>query len=407
VISSRNWAGMAPLHGYPGGNVRGHWGAPVALFRTTGGTPYLFHFHVSDIGNIAMFGPTGSGKTTLLLFLLAQAEKLRAQTVFFDKDRGGEILSRALGGTYLVLPSGTPTGMAPLRALTDSPGDVEFLIGWVTNLITAGGYSVTPDDSRRIAQGVTSLLRLPPLHRSLSELRAFLGQRDAAGAGAHLERWCGGGSLGWAFDGEEDHVSLEAPFLGFDMTALLDDQDVRGPAMAYLFHRIEALLDGRRIVVAIDEFWKALADPAFRDMANDKLKTIRKRNGALVLATQSPRDALNSPIAHSIIEQCPTQILMPNPRADERDYRTGLKLTEPEFRMVREDLTMGGRRFLLKQGTASVACDLDLSGAPDCIAVLSGRQSTVQLMERLIADAGNDPAAWLDDFLARVHEDAT
>ena len=46
------------------------------MFRTTGGTPYLFHFHVADIGNIAMFGPTGSGKTTLLLFLLAQAEKL-------------------------------------------------------------------------------------------------------------------------------------------------------------------------------------------------------------------------------------------------------------------------------------------------------------------------------------------
>jgi type IV secretion system protein VirB4 len=326
--------------------------------------------------------------------------------VFFDKDRGGEILSRALGGTYLVLPSGRPTGMAPLRALTRSSGDVAFLIGWVTNLITAGGYSVTPDDRRRIAQGVTALLRLPPLRRSLSELRAFLGQQDAAGAGAHLERWCGGGSLGWAFDGEEDHVSLEAPFLGFDMTALLDDQDVRGPAMAYLFHRVEALVDGRRLVVAIDEFWKALADPAFRDVVNDKLKTIRKRNGVLILATQSPRDALNSPIAHSIIEQCPTQILMPNPRADERDYRAGLKLTEPEFRMVREDLTMGGRRFLLKQGTASVACDLDLSGAPDCIAVLSGRERTVRLMEQLIADAGSDPAAWLDDFLQRVHEDA-
>ena len=67
------------------------------MFRTTGGTPYLFHFHVADIGNIAMFGPTGSGKTTLLLFLLAQAEKLGVTTVFFDKDRGGEILSRALG----------------------------------------------------------------------------------------------------------------------------------------------------------------------------------------------------------------------------------------------------------------------------------------------------------------------
>ena len=405
VISSRNWSGMAPLHGYPGGMARGHWGAPVALFRTTGGTLYLLHFHVGDIGNIVMFGPTGSGKTTLLLFLLAQAEKLGVQTVFFDKDRGGEILCRALGGIYLVLPSGRPTGLAPLRALTASPGDTEFLIGWVTNLITAGGYRVKPDDTRRIAQGVSALLRLPPQHRSLSELRAFLGQRDAAGAGAHLERWCWGASLGWAFDGPEDNLNLAAPFLGFDMTALLDDADVRGPAMAYLFHRVEALVDGRQLVVAIDEFWRALADPAFRDMVNDKLKTIRKRNGVLILATQSPRDALNSPIAHSIVEQCPTQILMPNPRADERDYRAGLKLTEPEFRMVREDLTMGGRRFLLKQGTASVACDLDLSGAPDCIAVLSGRERTVRLMEQLISDRGSDPAVWLDDFLERAGED--
>ena len=83
---------------------------------------------------------------------------------------------------------------------------------------------------------------------------------------------CAGGSLGWAFDGDEDRVSLDAPFLGFDMTDILDDQDVRGPAMAYLFHRIEKLVDGRRIIVAIDEFWKALADPEFRDMVNDKLK---------------------------------------------------------------------------------------------------------------------------------------
>jgi type IV secretion system protein VirB4 len=405
VVSSRNWAGMCPLHGYPQGQVRGYWGDPIALFRTTGGTPYLFHFHVADIGNIAMFGPTGSGKTTLLLFLLAQAEKLGVTTVFFDKDRGGEILSRALGGTYLVLPSGQPTGLAPLRALSNTPENREFLIGWVSSLIKAGDYKLRPDDTRRIAQGVEALLSLAPEHRSLSELRAFLGQQDIDGAGAHLDMWCAGGALGWAFDGDDDHVRLDAPFLGFDMTALLDDPDVRGPAMAYLFHRIETLVDGRRLVVAIDEFWKALADPEFRDMVNDKLKTIRKRNGVLILATQSPRDALRSPIAHSIIEQCPTQILMPNARADAEDYRDGLKLTEPEFRMVREDLTVGGRRFLLKQATASVACDLDLSDAPDCIAVLSGRERTVRLMERVITDAGSDPSLWLDAFLTQVRED--
>ena len=403
AISSRNFAAMASLHNYPTGSARGHWGEPLTVFRSTGGTPYLFHLHaptgtVTDLGNVFVSGPAGSGKTTLVLFLLAMAERQNAQVVFFDKDRGGEILARAVGGTYLVLPSGEPTGLAPLKALTSAPRDVEFLKGLVRALVSDPGQTMSPEEDRRLELGIRSVLALPPKHRSFSELRAFLGQADGDGPGARLEKWCAGRSLGWVLDNDEDAVSLGAPFLGFDMTSVLDDAVTRGPIMAYLFHRIEALVDGRRIVLAIDEFWKALLDPGFRDLVNDKLKTIRKLNGAVVLATQSPADALRSPIAHSIIEQCPTQILLPNARADAADYRDGLKLTQPEFMAVREDLTVGGRRFLLKQGTASVACELDLSGLEDLVAVLSGRASTVRLMETLIADVGPDPAAWLPPF---------
>ena len=403
AISSRNFAAMASLHNYPPGAARGHWGEPLTLFRTTGGTPYRFHLHastgtVTDLGNIFVAGPAGSGKTTLVLFLLAMAEKQDAQVVFFDKDRGGEILARALGGTYLVLPSGAPSGLAPLKALDGSPGNIAFLKRFVTTLIDPLGEGMTPDAERRLEQGLIAMMRLPPEDRSLGELRAFLGQSDAAGPGARLEKWCAGRALGWAFDNDADHVSLDAPFLGFDMTAVLDDPVTRGPMMAYLFHRVEALVDGRRLVVAIDEFWKALADPGFRDLVNDKLKTIRKLNGAVILATQSPADALRSPIAHSIIEQCPTQILLPNDRADPADYRDGLKLTEPEFLALREDLTTGGRRFLLKQGSVSVACELDLSGMDDLVAVLSGRARTVRLMERLIEEHGPAPEAWLPAF---------
>ena len=403
AISSRNFAAMASLHNYPPGAARGHWGEPLTLFRTTGGTPYRFHLHastgtVTDLGNIFVAGPAGSGKTTLVLFLLAMAEKQDAQVVFFDKDRGGEILARALGGTYLVLPSGEPSGLAPLKALDGSPSNIAFLKRFVTTLIDPAGGGMTPDAERRLEQGLIALMRLPPEHRSLSELRAFLGQSDAEGPGARLEKWCAGRALGWAFDNDVDRVSLCAPFLGFDMTAVLDDPVARGPMMAYLFHRVEALADGRRLVVAIDEFWKALADPGFRDLVNDKLKTIRKLNGAVILATQSPADALRSPIAHSIIEQCPTQVLLPNDRADPADYRDGLKLTEPEFLALREDLTTGGRRFLLKQGSVSVACELDLSGMDDLVAVLSGRTRTVRLMERLIEEHGPAPEAWLPVF---------
>jgi type IV secretion system protein VirB4 len=403
AISSRNFAAMASLHNYPTGVARGHWGEPVTVFRSTGGTAYRFHLHaptetVTDLGNVFVAGPAGSGKTTLMLFLLAMAERQRAQVVFFDKDRGGDILARAVGGTYLVLPAGEPSGLAPLKALTTAPADVEFLKELVKALVLEPGKDMLPEQERRLELGVRSVLALPSEARSFGELRAFLGQADPEGPGAKLDKWCQGGALGWVLDNDEDRVSLDAPFLGFDVTSVLDDPVTRGPILSYLFHRVESLLDGRRLVLAIDEFWKVLLDPGFRDLVNDKLKTIRKLNGLVILATQSPADALRSPIAHSIIEQCPTQILLPNTRADAADYRDGLKLTEPEYLAVREDLTVGGRRFLLKQGNASVACELDLTGLEDLVAVLSGRASTVRLMERLIAEVGPDPADWLPLF---------
>lgn len=411
AISSRNFAAMASLHNYPLGTQTGHWGAPLTLFRSTGGTAYRFHLHaptetVRDLGNVFVAGPTGSGKTTLMLFILAMAERQKAQVVFFDKDRGGDILARAVGGTYLVLPAGEPSGLAPLKALSDKPGDVEFVKELVKALVLDPGKAMAPEQERRLELGVRAVLALPRDARSFAELRAFLGQADPEGPGARLDKWCQGGALGWVLDNDADRVSLDAPFLGFDVTAVLDDPVTRGPILSYLFHRVESLLDGRRLVLAIDEFWKVLLDAGFRDLVNDKLKTIRKLNGLVILATQSPADALRSPIAHSIIEQCPTQILMPNTRADAADYRDGLKLTEPEYLAVREDLAVGGHRFLLKQGNASVACELDLTGMDDLIAVLSGRASTVRLMERLIEDVGPDPAAWLPLFRRRWREAA-
>src|SRR4029077_20320272 len=123
--------------------------------------------------------------------------------------------------------------------------------------------------------------------------------------------WCRGAPFGWVLDGDHDAIGLDARIIGFDMTKLLDHPTVRTPLMMYLFHRVERLIDGRRLIIDIDEFWKALGDEAFRDLANNKLKTIRKQNGVMVFGTQSPRDALASPIAHTIVEQCPTQINFP------------------------------------------------------------------------------------------------
>jgi type IV secretion system protein VirB4 len=199
-------------------------------------------------------------------------------------------------------------------------------------------------------------------------------------------------------DNDEDALGLDARFLGFDMTHVLDNAEVRTPMMMYLFHRLAALVDGRRLVIDIDEFWKALGDEAFRGLAQDGLKTYRKQNAFMVFGTQSPADVLRSPIAHTILEQCATKIFLPNAHAAERDYIEGFGLTRREFALVREELAPESRQFLIKQGLNSVVAELRLDGLDDQLAVLSGRTETVDLLDRIRARVGDDPKDWLDPF---------
>jgi type IV secretion system protein VirB4 len=399
AITSRNFAALAPFHTHPSGRAGGnHWGAAVALLRTSAGSPFHFNFHVGGLGHTFICGPSGSGKTVVQNFMLAQLEKFSPQLVFVDKDRGAELFVRASGGTYLTLRNGQPSGFAPLKALQDSPGNRAFLGALIRQLVATAERPLSVQDERAIDEAILSLAPLPPAQRSFTALRSLLGQRDAGGVGARLEKWCRRGALGWALDNDADAVTLDARFLGFDVTELLDNGEVRTPLMMYLFHRLQGLVDGRRLVIDIDEFWKALGDDAFRSLAQDGLKTYRKQNAFMVFGTQSPADVLRSPIAHTILEQCATKIFLPNPHAAERDYVDGFGLTRREFALVREELVPESRQFLIKQGLNSVVAELRLDGLDDALAILSGRTDTVDLLDRIRARVGDDPAQWLAPF---------
>ena len=87
--------------------------------------------------------------------------------------------------------------------------------------------------------------------------------------------------------------------------------------LAYLFHRIEARLDGRPTLLIVDEGWLALDDEGFAGQLREWLKTLRKKNASVVFATQSLSDIDGSAIAPAIIESCPTRLFLPNERAIE------------------------------------------------------------------------------------------
>lgn len=392
LISTASAAGFLSLHGFSTGQAGGnHWGPAATLFETTSATPYFFNFHQGDLGNFTVIGPSGSGKTVVLNFLAAQAAKFSPRLVFFDKDRGAEIFLRAAGGHYARLVPGEPTGLNPL-ALADTAENRAFLCQWLAVLLQARG----PEELATVAGAVDACFGHAPAFRRLRYFRELLsgGRRPEEGdLCARMAPFVGEGEHAWLFDNARDELDIDRMTLGFDMTALLDNPRLRTPAMMYLFHRIDARLNGEPAMILIDEGWKALDDEVFAAQLRDWLKTLRKRNAIVGFATQSARDALDSRIASALVEQTATMVFMPNPKAREEDYCAGFGLTPHELDLIRA-LPAHSRCFLVRHANHSVVARLDLSGMDDMLMVLSGRESAVRRLDMIRARVGDDPAAW-------------
>ena len=131
----------------------------------------------------------------------------------------------------------------------------------------------------------------------------------------------------------------------------------------------------------------------FAARIRDWLKTLRKRNALVGFATQSARDALDSRISTALVEQTATMIFMPNARARAEDYCEGFGLTEHELDLIRT-LPAHSRCFLIRQPDASVVVRLDLSGEPEVLMLLSGRESVVRKLDALRSQHGDSPSAW-------------
>jgi type IV secretion system protein VirB4 len=334
-------------------------------------------------------------------FILAMLHRQGVTQVVFDKDRGLEILVRALGGTYLPLKNGVPTGFNPLQ-LPPTPGTVEFLKLWLRSLVR-GATMLSVREEADLDHALRGTLALEPEARRLSRLVEFTDATRSDGIHARLGRWCASldGDYAWVFDNPADTFASqmsEAALFGIDVTEFLNNEVTRSPLTLYLFHVVRTLLDGRRFVCWADEFSRLLADPGFEQFAKDGLKVWRKLNGVLAAATQSPSDALGSAISRTIIEQTPTKILFPNSDANAEEYMEGFGLSEREFKLIKEQLEPGSRMFLIKQGHYSVVCQLDLKGFDGELKVISGRASSVERLQRIIARMGPDPTDWLGFF---------
>ena len=418
TITSRNFVCLSPFHNFARGKRAGNpWGEALALFKTPSGQPYYFNFHASPEdkdsrdekypGNTFICGTTGVGKTALEMALLSFATKYRGlRCVFFDKDRGAEIGIRAMGGKYFPLKRGAPTGFNPFQ-LEPTAHNLQFCEKLIRQFIKTAGQDLpllSAKEQHEISHAVRIVMS-EAVSREVRCLSLIMQNLPATGENsvkARLKKWTRGHPLGWAFDNPSDTQDFSgASLFGYDYTEFLDDPEIRTPIVAYLLHLTESLITGDPFVYFMEEFWKPLQDSMFSEFALNKQKTIRKQSGLGVFVTQSPSDVLGHPIGKTMVEQSVTQIFLPNPRADHADYVHGFKVTESEYRIIK-NLGEASRMFLVKQGHGSAIVTFDLGSMPDILNVISGTTENVALLDRIREDVGDAPEAWMPVLHERI-----
>lgn len=400
IITNTHFADYASLHRTPLGKTPKElpWGTPIAVFPTSHGSSYRFSFHrrgssegEPPAGHSLILGETGSGKTVLASFLMAQARRTDTRVFVFDYRRGLEMVTRALGGNYSVVESGTPTGLNPLWVETDDEG-VSWLTDWLTNILSPNG-ELSAMQTRSILENVRRNADASPnLRKWETFAKQFASTDDKGQVQSLISEWARGGRFGWVF-GEtlEDTFSLDGDVVGFDLTQILDAQSdrERTAVLSYIFRRIERqMLDRKRTIVLIDEAWKAIDNPYFATVIEGWLATLRKQNAVVVMLTQNASQLARSKVGERVFSFFPTQILFPDGKSSVDDYKA-LRLNAAELDLVTS--RSAGRNFLLRDDENSVVLDGDMSSLGDYLHILGGGSAGLSVVG---SDFRDKPDFW-------------
>ena len=312
---------LSPLFGPPRGTPRcDHLDAPcLTTLETRWRTAFHYDlFGGSDVGHTLILGATGSGKSFSLNFLLVQALQYNPRVVILDLGGSYRWLTQFLGGGYMELsPDDTGGGAVRLQPFALPPGErtYAFLSGWIGRLMRIGGRDLSGDDPSEIRGRIEDLYTQPPQRRTLTALVHSMPKRMWPA----MSRWCSDGAWGRYFDNPADGGEPEyADWQVIDLAGATEHPDLCEAALFYLLERmrlaIEAPAEQARLkLMVVDEAWRYLQDPAVLAYLAEAAKTWRKKNAALIMATQSAVDVTATPGAAGLLESMPTRIFLANP----------------------------------------------------------------------------------------------
>jgi type IV secretion/conjugal transfer VirB4 family ATPase len=331
----------------------------IAALETTHGTPYYLNIHSGDVAHTLLLGATGSGKSFTLSFTIESLQKYDPLTFIFDLGGSYETVTRAFNGTYLNVGLKTPGFTINPFLLEPTPENMNFLYLFLRVLIEAGGrYELTPDDEKALFTAIERVYKLPAEIRTLTNFVSILGP-----LGERLHRWTQAGQFGHLFDNVEDTLTFSR-FQTFNFDGWSDYPDILEPLLFYVLQRASSEIEKPQNtatfkVFVIDEAWIFLRNKTIRDWITRAEKTWRKKNAAMILATQSVVELAASDMLHIVNESCPTKIFLSNPNIDRKMYAEIFQLNDTQLELL--ESLMPKRELLLIQprGTKKLALEVD------------------------------------------------
>jgi type IV secretion system protein TrbE len=330
----------------------------LATLETRQGTPYFLNLHYGDVGHALLLGATGAGKSFLLAFLLTQLQKYAPFTFVFDLGGGFQSLASLFGGAYLRIgQESTGVSINPF-CLPPTKENLQFLFSFVRVLAESSGYKLTPQDERDLFGQIVNIYELEEDTRRLGVLVNILGHQ----LGDALRKWVGSGQHGTLFDNAKDSLTF-ARFQVFDFQGLDKYPEILEPLLFYVLHRASASMENPNYLTTlktfiVDEAWLFFRNPIIRLYILEALKTWRKRNALMILATQSSEDLLQSEMLATVAENCPTKLFLANPGMDLDAYSRIFHLNGVEAEAIRSLIPK--QELLLKRPDSSKVLRLNV-----------------------------------------------
>lgn len=367
---------------------------PLMLTATDGATPFRLDLHVGDVGHTMVVGPTGAGKSVLLATLASQWLRYpNAQVYLFDKGKSARATILGLGGDFFDLGEEDALGLQPLEGIDDAQ-ERAWALDWICDLLAVAHVTVEPELKSELWRVLDILAERPREDRTLTLFAALV--QDAK-ARAALMPFTQAGPFGRLLDLDRSTLGFGA-VQAFEMDDLMKRPQAVAAVLPVLFHMLERRFDGKPTLLVLDEAWLFLRDSAFAAQIQDWLKTLRKRNVAVLFASQELADVEASPIASTIIEACLTRIYLPNDRAREprsRAFYEALGLNTRQIDLIANATPK--RDYYLVSRDGARLFELGL-GPAALVFVASSRPEDHTLMDRMLSDLHGESfaAAWLD-----------